>query len=56
MVVALIDGHEATLKRLGETAGGTVELIPANAAMAPMRYAASRVRVQGVLVGQLRTY
>ena len=56
IVVALIDGHEATLKRLGARTGDTVELIPANAAMQPMRYAASRVRVQGVLVGQLRRY
>lgn len=56
VVVALIDGHEATLKRLGATVDGTVELVPANASMVPMRYAASRVRIQGVLVGQLRTY
>ena len=56
IVVALIDGHEATLKRLGRSVGGTVELIPANASMEPMRYPASRVRLQGVLVGQLRRY
>ena len=56
IVVALIDGHEATLKRLGPSVGGTVELVPANAALAPMRYPAARVRVQGVLVGQLRRY
>ena len=56
IVVALIDGHEATLKRLGPSVGGTVELVPANASLEPMRYPASRVRVQGVLVGQLRRY
>ncbi len=56
IVVALIDGQEATLKRLGETDKGVVQLIPENAAMATMRYDASRVSFQGVLVGQLRSY
>jgi len=56
IVVALIDGQEATLKRLGDTRDGVVELIPENSAMAIMRYEASRVSFQGVLVGQLRSY
>lgn len=56
IVVALIDGQEATLKRLGRVADGFVELVPANASMETMRYAAARVRFQGVLVGQLRQY
>ena len=56
IVVALIDGQEATLKRLGETRDGLIELIPENRSMTTMRYAASRVRLQGVLVGQLRNY
>ncbi|MCB1757848.1 MAG: transcriptional repressor LexA [Gammaproteobacteria bacterium] len=56
IVVALIDRSEATLKTLGSTEGGMVELIPQNSTMKPMRYAANRVRIQGVLVGQLRTY
>ena len=56
IVVALIDGQEATLKRLGETRDGVIELIPENRNMTTMRYAAARVRLQGVLVGQLRTY
>ncbi|MDO6460756.1 transcriptional repressor LexA [Granulosicoccaceae sp. 1_MG-2023] len=56
IVVALIDRTEATLKTLGELVNGTIELIPENAEMKPMRYAADRVRIQGVLVGQLRTY
>jgi len=54
--VALIDGQEATLKRLGGVSDGMVELIPENAAMDIMRYALSRVSFQGVLVGQLRNY
>jgi len=56
IVVALIDGQEATLKRLGDVADGMVELIPENKSMQTMRYAASRVSFQGVLVGQLRSY
>lgn len=56
IVVALIDSQEATLKRLGEVKDGMVELIPENAAMTTMRFAAHRVSFQGVLVGQLRSY
>jgi len=56
IVVALIDGQEATLKRLGKVRDGMVELIPENASMQPLRYAAARVSFQGVLIGQLRSY
>mgnify|MGYP000586332632 CR=1 FL=1 len=56
IVVALIDGQEATLKRLGDTRDGVVELIPENSTMDTMRYDAGRVSFQGVLVGQLRSY
>jgi len=56
IVVALIDGQEATLKRLGDSQDGVVELIPENTTMSAMRYDASRVSFQGVLVGQLRSY
>jgi repressor LexA len=56
IVVALIDGVEATLKRLQKNRDGSVTLRPANAALSPMRYPASRVRIQGVVVGQFRSY
>ena len=56
IVVALIDGQEATLKRLGKVRDGMVELIPENASMKTMHYGADRVSFQGVLVGQLRSY
>jgi len=56
IVVALIDGQEATLKRLGKIRGGMVELIPENVSMKTMHYGADRVSFQGVLVGQLRSY
>ena len=56
IVVALIDDLEATLKRLRRRDDGTVLLIPENATMTPMIYPAHRVRIQGVVVGQLRSY
>jgi repressor LexA len=56
IVVALIDGLEATLKRLQRNRDGSITLQPANAALAPLRYSAARVRIQGVVVGQFRSY
>jgi repressor LexA len=56
IVVALIDGLEATLKRLQKNRDGSVTLQPANRQLAPMRYPAARVRIQGVVVGQFRSY
>lgn len=56
IVVALIDEQEVTLKRLQKRRGGQVELHPENSNMEPMLYAAERVRIQGKLVAQLRTY
>ena len=53
-VVAIVDG-EATLKRFHQV-GARVELRPANAALAPIRVAADRVEIRGVLVGLLRRY
>ena len=55
IVVALIDDGEATLKRF-EQRGRKVLLHPANAAMVSQEYPADRVRIQGVLVGQMRAY
>ena len=57
IVVALIDEQEATLKRFKRTQHGRfIQLIPENKDMEPMEYEASRVRIQGVLVGQMRKY
>ncbi len=55
VVVALIDDQEATLKRL-EYRNGKVVLHPENARMQPMTFEPGRVRIQGVLVGQMRRY
>ncbi|MGD9392717.1 MAG: transcriptional repressor LexA [Chromatiales bacterium] len=55
IVVALVDESEVTLKRI-EQKPGEVTLHPANSEMQPMHYSPDRVRIQGRLVGQLRTY
>ena len=54
-VVALIDGAEATVKKFYPE-GEIVLLQPANEAMAPLRYPAERVQLQGVVVGLMRKY
>ncbi len=56
VVVALIDNYEATLKIYRPLSHGRIKLIPANSTMQPMIYSADRVKIQGVLVGTLRTY
>jgi repressor LexA len=57
IVVALIDESETTLKRFKRSHKGRyIKLIPENKDMEPMVYEASRVRIQGVLIGQLRKY
>jgi repressor LexA len=56
IVVAMIDKSEATLKRFKRRGEDQIALIPENQNMEPMIYAAERVSVHGVLVGQLRNY
>jgi repressor LexA len=56
IVVALIDDEEATLKRLKHLKSGRIKLIAENSEIAPLTYAAKRVRIQGVLICQLRRY
>jgi repressor LexA len=55
IVVALIEGSEATLKYL-EQSPDKVMLLPANASMEAMAYRPEQVEIQGVLVGQMRSY
>lgn len=54
IVVALIDNHAATLKRIQFKPAGNVTLMPANANLQPVTYPAHRVQVQGIFVGLLR--
>lgn len=55
IVVALVDGEEATLKRI-EQQPGRVILHPANSEMEPMSFLPEQVQIQGKLVGQMRSY
>ena len=55
IVVALVDGEEATLKRL-EQRSGEVVLHPANSKLSAMHFSPGQVQIQGVLVGQMRRY
>lgn len=56
IVVALIDDQEATLKRLFHLSGRRIKLVAENHKLSPLIYPADRVRIQGVLTGQLRSY
>lgn len=55
VVVALVDGEEATLKKLFREIDH-IRLQPANPAMAPIRVSAERLQIQGVVIGVLRKY
>ena len=56
MVIALLQGENATLKKLYRERGGKVRLQPANSRLAPLVVDAEDVRVQGVVIGVLRKY
>ena len=56
IVVALIDQNEATLKYLQHNKDGSITLKPANRNLRTMHYTAERVQIQGVIVGQMRSY
>lgn len=55
IVVALVDGNEATLKRFHRKSGA-IELEAANPAYPVQTYRDDQVQVQGKLVGLIRTY
>jgi repressor LexA len=54
-VVALLDSGEATLKRFYKE-GNKIRLQPANSTMQPRIVPADQCRVQGVVIGVLRSY
>jgi len=56
IVVALVSGEEATLKRFYRDTPGKVRLQPANSEMAPIIVAANDVKIQGRVIGMLRKY
>jgi len=55
IVVALIRGEEVTLKRILQEPGRTM-LYPENSAMEAIELHPDEVQIQGVLVGQMRSY
>ena len=55
IVVALVDGSDATLKRFFRE-GENVRLQPSNATMKPMIFPAAAVEIQGRVIGVLRKY
>lgn len=56
VVVVLVEGNDATLKRMYRESGSRIRLQPANAAMEPIVKPAEAVKVQGRLIGVLRRY
>ena len=56
LVVALVGGESATVKKLYREGGEQVRLQPANASLEPMYFAADQVRIQGIVVGMIRRY
>jgi len=56
MVVSLVGGDSATVKRLYRESGGRIRLQPANERMEPIFEDATNVRVQGIVVGVIRKY
>ena len=55
IVVALVEGYDATLKRLYRE-GAKIRLQPSNMAMPPIIVPAKSVQVQGRVIGVLRKY
>ncbi len=56
MVIALVNGNEATVKRYYRESGGWIRLQPANTAMHPIRLPETDLLIQGVVVGVIRKY
>lgn len=56
MVIALVNGSEATVKKFYRESGGWIRLQPSNASMPPLRFQENEVLIQGVVVGVIRKY
>ena len=56
MVIALIDGTSATVKKFYRERDGRIRLQPANEALAPIYVHENDITIQGVVVGVLRRY
>jgi len=56
MVIALLDGAAATVKRYFRERDGRIRLQPSNETMEPLYVHEDDVRIQGIVVGVLRRY
>jgi repressor LexA len=56
MVVALVGGDSATVKKFYLERGGRIRLQPANPTMDPMYFDPSEVTIQGIVVAVIRRY
>jgi repressor LexA len=56
MVVALVQGDSATVKKFYRERQGRIRLQPANPTMDPMYFDESEVRIQGIVVAVIRRY
>jgi repressor LexA len=56
MVIALLNGSGATVKKLYRERDGRIRLQPANETMAPMYVHERDIAIQGIVVGVLRRY
>ena len=54
MVIALIDGQSATVKKLYREQDGRIRLQPANETMAPIYVHENDITIQGIVVGVMR--
>jgi repressor LexA len=56
MVVALVHGDSATVKKFYRERGGRIRLQPANVTMGPMYFDEHEVTIQGIVVAVIRKY
>ncbi len=56
MVIALVEGTSATVKRFYRESGGWIRLQPANDAVRPIRVHEDNLLIQGVVVGVMRKF
>lgn len=56
MVIALVSGNSATVKRMYRERDGRIRLQPANEAMSPIFVHENDISIQGIVVGVIRKY
>jgi repressor LexA len=56
VVIALLNGERATLKKIFREGGGRIRLQPANARLKPIFVDQDDLQIQGVVIGVLRKY